>query len=77
MKRHILVVLFLMALLTGCKENQDMNNNKNYEITLSELEKTIAEKHELEKDLNNAEIKIKELEKQINNLKEELRKQNI
>lgn len=77
MKRYILVVaIFITALLTGFTENQDMNNDKDYEMNLSELKKTIAEKYELEKDLNDAEIKIKALEKKIKNLEEELGKQN-
>lgn len=77
MRRYILVaVLFLVVLVTGCIENQNESNNKDYEMALSEFEKTIDEKYELEKNLTNAELKIAELKKQISNLEENLSKQN-
>ncbi|WP_432662812.1 hypothetical protein R9X47_19765 [Wukongibacter baidiensis] len=73
MQRYILVaVLFTMLLSTGCSEN----NKESREITLSNLEKTIAEKHGLEEKLNNTNLKIQELEKQISNLKEKLEEQD-
>lgn len=71
------LVLIVIVLLTSCNENQDMNFNKKYEETLNQLEKATADKDELQRDINNAEMKIKELEKQIVDLEEELEKQKV
>lgn len=60
MQRHIFILgLFIIILLTGCNDNQNINDSKVYEDTLEQLEKTTAEKKELEKELNNAELELK------------------
>ncbi|WP_113673152.1 hypothetical protein [Vallitalea guaymasensis] len=72
MKKHVFMLgLIFVVMLTGCKDNQGISNDK---VTSQVVEKQIVtiENEEVVKELNNAKIKIEELEEQIVDLNKQL-----
>lgn len=73
MKKYILILgLIFISMLTGCKDSEEISNEKEILQVVEKDIATIEENKELQMELSNAKIKIEKLENQIDDLNKQL-----